>query len=88
MEYDDKNEPISEVNATTLMLALLTERQNEASRAIAELRSAIDLITLRLDEAEHMTSEEYGQQVVQQIMNQMPTIQAAAMKQAKRGARR
>jgi hypothetical protein len=70
------------------MLALLTERQNETSRAIADLRTALDVLALRLDEAEHMTSEEYGNQVVKQVMEAMPAIQAAAMKQTKRSGRR
>jgi hypothetical protein len=87
MEYNEKNTPL-ELNMTVVGLANITERLNDAYRAIADLRSALEGIEVRLDEAEHMTSEEYGNQVVKQVMEAMPAIQAAAMKQTKRGGRR
>lgn len=73
---------------TQVALANITERLNEAYRAIADMRSHLDALALRMDEADHMTSEEYGQQVVHQIMASMPTIQREAMKQTKRDGRR
>lgn len=87
MEYTEQNTPV-EMNMTAVGLANITERLNDAYRAIADLRTALDALTLRLDEADHMTSEEYGSQVVKQVMEAMPAIQAAAMKATKRGGRR
>lgn len=87
MEYTEQNQPADD-KLTALALTNITERLNDAYRAIADLRSAVDTLTARVDEADHMTSEEYGNQVVKQVMEAMPAIQAAAMKQAKRGARR
>lgn len=87
MEYDDKNKP-AEDRLTALALSNITARLNDAYRAIADLRCVVNTLTARLDEADHMTSEEYGNQVVKQVMEAMPTIQAAALKQAKRGGRR
>jgi len=87
MEYDEHNQQAPSLE-TQVALANITERLNEAYRAIADMRSHLDALALRMDEADHMTSEEYGQQVVQQIMASMPAIQREAMKQTKRGARR
>ncbi len=85
MEYDDQNKPI---DVTQLAIQNVTERLNEQSRTIAELRSQLEAVENRLDEATHMTSEEYGNQVVEQVMAAMPIIQAEAMKGTKRGGRR
>lgn len=85
MEYDDQNNPI---DLTQLAIQNVTERLNEQSRTIAELRSQLEAVENRLDEATHMTSEEYGNQVVEQVMAAMPIIQAEAMKGTKRGGRR
>ncbi len=87
MEYNEHNQPADD-KLTALALVNMTERLNDAYRAIADLRSAVDSLAARVDEADHMTSEEYGNQVVKQVMEAMPAIQAAAMKQAKRGGRR
>ncbi|MEG3162985.1 hypothetical protein U1701_00075 [Sphingomonas sp. PB2P19] len=81
MEYTETNQPIdTATTATNIALQHMTERMNEMSRTIADLRSDIGLMASRMDEAEHMTSEEYGNQVVEQVMEAMPAIQAAAMK--------
>lgn len=87
MEYDDKNKPLDN-DAMTLVLQNVTERLNEQSRTIADLRTLVEALEARMDEATHMTSDDYGQQVVQQIMAAMPAIQAEAIKAAKRGGRR
>ena len=87
MEYTEQNEP-ADRRVMAMALSNITERLNDAYRAIAELRTAVDALTARVDEADHMTSDEYGNQVVKQVMEAMPAIQAAAMKQAKRGGRR
>ena len=87
MEYNEHNQPVDD-KLTALALVNITERLNDAYRAIAGLRSAVESLAARVDEADHMTSEEYGNQVVKQVMEAMPAIQAAAMKQAKRGGRR
>ena len=85
MEYDENNQPLDgNSNAINLVLAHLTQRQNEQSQTISDLRSCIDLMAVRMDETEHMTSEEYGNQVVEQVMAAMPAIQAGAMKATKR----
>jgi len=82
-EYQhDTNNPIH------MILAHLTARLNEQSQTIAEIRTDLGTVKVRLDEAQHMTSDEYGAQVVQQIMAAMPTIQQQALKAAKRGGRR
>ena len=73
MEYDEHNQQALSLE-TRVALANITERLNEAYRAIADLRSHLDALALRMDEADHMTSEEYGQQVVQQIMASMPAF--------------
>ncbi|MCI1143218.1 hypothetical protein MOP88_14355 [Sphingomonas sp. WKB10] len=86
MEYDDKNKPADD-NLTALALSNITARLNDAYRAIAELRSTVDALTARIDDADNMTSEEFSNHVVQQVANQMPVILAAANK-AKRGGRR
>lgn len=85
MEYDDQNKP---QDVTQLALQNITERLNEQSRTIADLRTRLEVTEARLDEATHMTSEEYGNQVVEQVMAAMPIIQAEAMKGTKRGGRR
>jgi division protein CdvB (Snf7/Vps24/ESCRT-III family) len=85
MEYDNQNKPI---DVTQLAIQNVTERLNEQSRTIADLRSQLEAVEARLDEATHMTSEEYGNQVVEQVMAAMPIIQAEAMKGTKRGGRR
>jgi division protein CdvB (Snf7/Vps24/ESCRT-III family) len=85
MEYDDHYKP---QDATQLALQNITERLNEQSRTIADLRTRLEAAEARLDEATHMTSEEYGNQVVEQVMAAMPIIQAEAMKGTKRGGRR
>jgi len=85
MEYDDHNKP---QDVTQLALQNVTERLNEQSRTIADLRTRLETAEARLDEATHMTSEEYGNQVVEQVMAAMPIIQAEAMKGTKRGGRR
>ncbi len=85
MEYDDQNKP---QDVTQLALQNVTERLNEQSRTIADLRTRLEVTEARLDEAAHMTSEEYGNQVVEQVMAAMPIIQAEAMKGTKRGGRR
>ncbi len=85
MEYDDQNKP---QDVTQLALQNVTERLNEQSRTIADLRTRLEATEARLDEATHMTSEEYGNQVVEQVMAAMPIIQAEAMKGTKRGGRR
>lgn len=87
MEYNDKNEPLAS-SAIQLVLEHLTIRQNELAQQMADLRTLVDRVAKRMDEADHMTSEEYGQQVVQQIMANMPAIQAQAMKAAKRKVHR
>ena len=68
-----------------LILHNLTERLNEQVTRIADLESFVAGLAQRLDEADHGTSAEFGKQVVQQIMNVMPAIQAAALKEAKKG---
>ena len=88
MEYDDKNKPSNDTALLKMLIDTMIERQNEQSQTIAELRSQLADVTLRMDEATHMTSDDYGQQVVQQIMAAMPAIQAEAIKAAKRGGRR
>ncbi|MEG8014060.1 hypothetical protein [Sphingomonas sp. 22R3R2A-7] len=85
MEYDDHYKP---QDATQLALQNITERLNEQSRSIADLRTRLEAAEARLDEATHMTSKEYGNQVVEQVMAAMPIIQAEAMKGTKRGGRR
>lgn len=85
MEYDDQNKP---QDVTQLALQNITERLNEQSRTVADLRTRLEATEARLDEATHMTSEEYGNQVVEQVMAAMPIIQAEAMKGTKRGGRR
>jgi citrate synthase len=82
MEYDDNNMPLDDT-LTTLALANITERLNDAYRAIAALRTVVEALATRMDEASHMTSDEYGQQVVEQIMAALPSLQAAAMKKTK-----
>jgi hypothetical protein len=85
MEYDENNQPLDgNSNAINLVLAHLTQRQNEQSQTIADLRKDIELMASRMDEAQHMTSEEYGNHVVEQVMAAMPIIQAEAMKATKR----
>ena len=85
MEYNEHNRPLDgNSNAINLVLAHLTQRQNEQSHTISDLRRDIELMAIRLDETEHMTSEEYGNQVVEQVMAAMPVIQAEAMKATKR----
>lgn len=88
MEYDDNNKPVTEPSTLQMMVELLTVRQNEQALAIAELRSQLADLAKRLDEVDHMTSEEFGAQVVTQVMAVMPAIQAEAMKATKRGGRR
>lgn len=89
MEYDPQNHPQTyPQDATQLALQNVTERLNEQSRTIADLRTRLEAAEARLDEATHMTSEEYGNQVVEQVMAAMPIIQAEAMKGTKRGGRR
>lgn len=83
MEYN--HNPADPVH---LALHNLTERLNEQSRQVADLRNTVAELEARLDAADHMTSEEYGAQVVQQVMAAMPAIQAAALKQVKNGGRR
>ena len=85
MEYDDQNKP---QDVTQLALQNITERLNEQSRTVADLRTRLEVTEARLDEATHMTSEEYGNQVVEQVMAAMPIIQAEAMKGTKCGGRR
>lgn len=85
MEYDDQNKP---QDVTQLALQNITERLNEQSRTIADLRTRLEAAEARLDEATHVTSEEYGNQVVEQVMAAMPIIQAEAMKGTKRVGRR
>ena len=85
MEYDDQNKP---QDVTQLALQNITERLNEQSRTVADLRTRLEVTEARLDEATHMTSEEYGNQVVEQVMAAMPIIQAEAMKGTKRCGRR
>jgi len=85
MEYNELNQPI---DVTQLALQNVTERLNEQSRTIADLRSQLEAVEARLDEATHMTSEEYGAQVVEQVRASMPVIMAEATKAAKRGGRR
>lgn len=84
MEYNDKNEKLPKATVQMLLQQIIL-RQNDQAQQIADLRAALALATTRMDEADHMTSEEYGAQVVQQVMNAMPAIQAAAMKSVKRG---
>lgn len=88
MEYDENNKPLDELSMLKLMIETLNNRQNEQSLTIAELRSQLSDQAKRLDEADHMTSEEFGAQVVTQVMAVMPAIQAEAMKATKRGGRR
>ena len=85
MEYNEHNKP---QDVTQLALQNITERLNEQSRTVADLRTRLEATEARLDEATHMTSEEYGNQVVEQVMAAMPIIQAEAMKGTKRGGRR
>lgn len=94
MEY---NEPGSAPKSDPVLMQSLIEtviaRQNDQAQAIADLRTKLERIEAVLDEATHMTSDEYGQQVVEQIMASLPAIQAAALKKAKakplnRGGRR
>lgn len=85
MEYNEHSQPLDgNSNAINLVLAHLTQRQNEQSQTIADLRKDIELMASRMDEAQHMTSEEYGNHVVEQVMAAMPIIQAEAMKATKR----
>ena len=87
MEHNEQNNQLPDPTVQMLLEQIIL-RQNEQARQIADLRAALDTVAVRIDEADHMTSEEYGSQVVQQIMASMPAIQAAAMKQTKRGHRR
>ena len=87
MEYDDQNNPQTypqDIATLKLMIETITVRQNEQSGTIADLRTRLEAAEARLDEATHMTSEEYGNQVVEQVMAAMPVIQAEAMKATKR----
>ena len=91
MEYDDQNNPQTypqDIATLKLMIETITVRQNEQSGTMADLRTRLQAAEARLDEATHMTSEEYGAQVVEQVMAAMPIIQAEAMKGTKRGGRR
>ncbi|SEM40029.1 hypothetical protein SAMN05192583_0052 [Sphingomonas gellani] len=87
MEYQDNNKPLDELSTLKLMIETLTNRQNEQSLTIAALRAEIAVVGQAMDEATHMTSDQYGQQVIEQIMAALPSIQAAAMKKAKGGRR-
>lgn len=87
MEYNDKNEKLPDATVQMLLQQIIL-RQNDQAQQIADLRATLALTAKRMDEADHMTSEEYGAQVVQQVMNAMPAIQAAALKSVKRGGRK
>lgn len=93
MENDDGNTPVTDAETLKALIDLVITRQNEQAQAVANLRTKMEALEARMDEATHMTSDEYGQQVVEQIMASLPSIQAAAMKKAKakpaaRGVRR
>ncbi|MBB5710837.1 hypothetical protein [Sphingomonas xinjiangensis] len=83
MEY--QHNPTDPVH---LALHNVTERMNEQVKRLADLEAMVASLVQRLDEADHMTSEEYGAQVVEQVMAAMPAIQAAALKASKKGGRR
>ncbi len=81
-QNEDKKRLMSEETLKALIDLVIT-RQNEQAQIAAHLRTRIEALEARMDEATHMTSDEYGQQVVEQIMASLPAIQAAAMKKAK-----
>lgn len=89
MEYPDAPNYLHDAtNPVHMILAHLTARLNDQSQTIAELRTDLAATAARLDEAQHMTSDEYGDAIVEKMMSAIPAIQAQAMKAAKRGGRR
>lgn len=83
MEYNEQNLPVNDTALLKMLIDSMIERQNEQSQTIADLRRQVEAVVARQDEVQHFTTEEFGQQVVEQVMLAMPAIQAAAMKKAK-----
>ena len=87
MEYNDQNKPVNDTVLLKMLIDTIIERQNDQAQTIADLRAKLEAVEARQDEAQHFTTQEFGQQVVEQVVIAMPAIQAAAMKKAKGGRR-